>query len=258
MNVNALIGSHDVLFLVLDTLRFDVATQARIPNLRKLLPGGQWELRHAPGNFTYASHQAFFAGFLPTPALPGRHARLFSTRFDGSETTTSDTCVFDSKDIVSGFAQRGYRTVCIGGVGFFNPGNPLGKVLPGYFQESHWSAETGVTAKDSTRAQVEIAERVLASSKQRVFLFINVSALHQPNCHYLPGATEDSVQTHAAALEYVDAQLPPLFAALRARGPSLCIVCSDHGTAYGEDGFHGHRLNHPVVSNVPYAEFIQS
>ncbi|MBS1153165.1 MAG: hypothetical protein H6Q89_4863 [Myxococcaceae bacterium] len=257
MNVNALIGTHDVLFLVLDSLRFDVATQARIPNLRKLLPGGQWELRHAPGNFTYASHQAFFAGFLPTPARPGPHPRLFSTRFEGSQTTTDDTCVFDSKDLVSGFAQRGYRTVCIGGVGFFNPGNALGQVLPGYFQESHWSVETGVTARDSTRAQVELATRVLGSAgKQRVFLFINVSALHQPNCHYLEGASVDSVRTHAAALEYVDAQLPPLFEALRARGPALCLVGSDHGTAYGEDGFHGHRHNHPVVTNVPWAEFV--
>lgn len=256
MNANALVGTHDVLFLVLDTLRFDVAQQARIPFLRKLLPGGQWELRHAPGNFTYASHQAFFAGFLPTPATPGRHPRLFATRFGGSETTTPDTCVFDAPDIVRGFAQRGYRTVCIGGVGFFNPANALGAVLPSYFQEAHWSEATSVTAKDSTRAQVAIAVDVLQRVRQRVFLFINVSALHQPNKHYVPGATEDSVQTHAAALEYVDAQLPPLFEALKARGPALCIVCSDHGTAYGEDGFHGHRLNHPVVANVPYAEFV--
>ena len=256
MNANALVGTHDVLFLVLDTLRFDVASAARIPNLRALLPGGQWELRHAPGNFTYASHQAFFAGFLPTPATPGRHPRLFSTRFGGSETTTPDTCVFDAPDIVRGFAQRGYRTVCIGGVGFFNPANALGAVLPSYFQEAHWSEETSVTAKDSTRAQVSLAVDVLQRVKQRVFLFINVSALHQPNKHYVPGAAEDSLETHAAALEYVDAQLPPLFAALKARGPALCIVCSDHGTAYGEDGFHGHRLNHPVVSNVPYAEFV--
>lgn len=256
MNANALVGTHDVLFLVLDTLRFDVASAARIPNLRKRLPGGQWELRHAPGNFTYASHQAFFAGFLPTPAKPGRHPRLFATRFGGSETTTGETCVFDAPDIVRGFASRGYRTVCIGGVGFFNPANALGQVLPSYFQEAHWSEATGVTAKDSTRAQVSLAVDVLGRVKERVFLFINVSALHQPNKHYVEGATEDSLATHAAALEYVDAQLPPLFDALKARGPSLCIVCSDHGTAYGEDGFYGHRLNHPVVSNVPYAEFV--
>ena len=32
-------------------------------------------------------------------------------------------------------------------------------------------------------------------------------------------------------------------------------MCSDHGTAYGEDGYWGHRLSHPVVWTVPYAEF---
>ena len=57
-----------------------------------------------------------------------------------------------------------------------------------------------------------------------------------------------------AALAYVDGQLAPLFAALRRRAPLLAIVCSDHGTAYGEDGYAGHRLAHPVVWEVPYAE----
>jgi hypothetical protein len=45
-----------------------------------------------------------------------------------------------------------------------------------------------------------------------------------------------------------------LFEALRRRGPSAAIVCSDHGTCYGEDGYTGHRLAHPVVWTVPYAE----
>ena len=89
-----------------------------------------------------------------------------------------------------------------------------------------------------------------------MFLFLNVSAIHQPNCCYLNGTTADSLATHAAALAYVDAQLPPLFDALRRRGSAMCVICSDHGTAYGEDGFQGHRLAHPVVWTVPYAEFV--
>ena len=91
---------------------------------------------------------------------------------------------------------------------------------------------------------------------RRVFLFLNVSAVHQPNHFYLSGARADSLATHAAALEYVDRQLPPLFAAMQRRAGVLCIVCSDHGTAYGEDGYQGHRLAHPVVWTVPYAEFV--
>jgi arylsulfatase A-like enzyme len=73
---------------------------------------------------------------------------------------------------------------------------------------------------------------------------------------YIPGASADSLQTHAAALEYVDGQLPPLFAALQGRGPTLAILCSDHGTAYGEDGYSGHRIGHPTVWTVPYAEIV--
>ncbi len=260
MNANALIGTHDVLFVVLDCLRFDVARDelaaGRTPNLGALIP--KWEERHAPGTFTFASHQAFFAGFLPTPALPGRHPRLFATRFGGSETITPDTCVFEAPDIVHGLAQRGYRTICVGGVGFFNPANPLGKILPGFFDEAHWSPQLGVTDPESTRHQVALAcARLEAVPKsKRAFVFVNVSALHQPNKHYLPGATADSKESQAAALRYVDSQLPPLFAAMRERGPSLCIISSDHGEAYGDDGYFGHRLAHPSVWTVPYAQLV--
>jgi hypothetical protein len=260
VNMNEVVGTHDVLFLVFDTLRFDVAVDewrgGRTPNLARVLPATGWEERHTPGSFTYAAHQAFFAGFLPTPARPGRHPRPFAIRFGGSETTTGDTCVFDAPDLVRGFASRGYRTICIGGVGFFNPENPLGRVLPSYFDEAHWSVEMGVTDPRSTEHQVRLACARLEAVKERVFLFINLSALHQPNKHYVPGATEDSKDTHAAALRSVDSQLPPLFEAFRKRGPTLALLMSDHGTCYGDDGFVGHRLAHPAVWTVPYAEVL--
>jgi hypothetical protein len=262
IDANASIGTHDVLFLTLDTLRFDVAQEAlargRTPNLAALLPGGQWEERHSPGSFTYAAHHAFFAGFLPTPAAPGPHGRLFAARFAGSETTTLQTCVFDARDIVSGLAGRGYHTVCIGGVGFFNQQNPLGRVLPGLFAESHWSPALGVTDPQSTENQVALACEILQTlpESRRVFLFINISALHQPNCIFASGEERDTPETQAAALAYVDRHLPALFRAMQRRGPVLAILCSYHGTAYGEDGYIGHRVAHPVVWTVPYAEFI--
>lgn len=257
-----LIGTHDVLLMAIDTLRYDVARDAirsgRTPNLAAVLPGGDWEERHSPASFTYAAHQAFFAGFLPTPVSPGKHPRPFAVRFPGSETATDRTCILDAPDIVSGLGTLGYHTICIGGVGFFNKESPLGSVLPGLFAESHWGPELGVTDPRSAENQVALAVERLAAVRadRRVFLFVNISAVHQPNRFYLEGAVEDSIASHAAALEYVDRCLPPLFDAMRRRGPALAIVCSDHGTAYGEDGYHGHRLGHPVVWTVPYAEFI--
>jgi hypothetical protein len=260
-DMNGIVGSHDLLMVVLDTLRYDVAdrllTQGRTPCLAGVLPPGGWERRHAPGNFTYSAHQAIFAGFLPTPDAPGRHPRLFALRFQGSETSTANTCVLDGPNIVDGLTRRGYHTACIGGVGFFNKQNPLGRVLPGLFAESHWSPALGVTDPHSTRNQVRLAQRILEQLPQgrRLFLFINVSALHQPNRFYLEGTSHDSLESHSAALEYVDSQLPPLFEALRRRRPCYCLIFSDHGTAYGEDGYFGHRLAHPTVWTVPFAHF---
>ena len=262
LDVRSMLGTHDVLMITLDTLRYDVALAAaeagETPVLTKAMGGQPWEKRHTPGTFTYAAHHAFLAGFLPTPARPGRHPRLFAAAFAGSETTVETTAVFEAPTIVAGFRGAGYRTVCIGGVGFFNPATPLGRVLPGLFDEAHWSRALGVTDPRSTEHQVNLARERLAAFPvpRRVFLFINVSALHQPNRFYLAGAQEDGIDTHRAALRYVDGALAPLFEAFRARGPTLALIMSDHGTAYGEDGYYGHRLSHPSVLDVPFAAFV--
>jgi len=267
LDAAACLGTHDVLFITLDTLRFDVAVAAleagQTPNLAELLTDDGWERRHSPASFTYAAHTAFFAGFLPTPAAPRDqnpegHSRLFATRFPGSETTGQGTLVFDTADIVTGFAAAGYRTICIGGVGFFNKQSALGSALPDLFAESWWEERFGVTRQDSTAHQVACAldRRSKVAAGKRVFMFINVSALHQPNCGFLQGADTDSPASQQAALAYVDTQLGPLLTEMRSQAPLLTIICGDHGTAYGEDGYHGHRIGHPTVWDVPYLETI--
>ncbi|GGK88127.1 membrane protein [Planomonospora parontospora subsp. parontospora] len=261
-DMNRIVGSHDLLLVTLDTLRHDVADEllraGRLPNLARALPGGRWERRHSPGSFTYAAHAAILAGFLPTPAAPGPHPRLFAATFPGSETTGQGTWVFDAPDLPTGLAAAGYRTICVGGVGFFNKLTPLGSVLPGMFAESHWEPGFGVTSPTSFEEQVACAERAVARADGPVFLFVNVSALHQPNWFHLAGATRehgDGAESHAAALEYVDRHIGRLFALVSRERPGFAIVCSDHGTAYGEDGYVGHRIGHEVVWTVPYGEF---
>ncbi|MBU2670868.1 STM4013/SEN3800 family hydrolase [Actinoplanes bogorensis] len=262
--MRALIPSHDLLFVTLDTLRYDVAVAemaaGRTPTLEKHLPDGRWERRHTPASFTYAAHHAFFAGFLPTPVTPGPHERLFAARFAGSETSGPTTYVFDAADLPGGLAADGYHTVCLGGVGFFNPGAPLGRVLPGLFAESHWEPAFGVTAPDGLGAQIERLDSIVAGlpATRPLFTFVNVSALHQPNQHYLsPAGHHDDLTSHAAALRYVDGRLEDLFSLVTSRGrPCLVIICSDHGTLYGEDGHVGHRVAHEAVWTVPYSHFV--
>jgi len=261
MNMNEVVKRMHVLFVTLDSLRYDVAaalfSEARTPHFQQYLPDG-WQKCHSPGNFTYAAHHAFFAGFLPTPAANAKAPRLFAARFAGSETTDTYTQVFNTADIVTGFAEQGFRTICIGGVGFFNKQTALGQVLPSFFQESYWSPAYGVTDKDSTRNQFEKAAQLVTTAQQeQLFLFINVSAIHQPNYFYQPGASTDTLQSHGAALQYVDGQLPVLLDAFRQKDrDTFCIFCSDHGTAYGEDNYYGHRVAHATVWEVPMATFI--
>jgi hypothetical protein len=263
MDMHSIVGQADVLFLTLDCLRLDVARAAlaagRTPALGGWLAPEGWEARETPGTFTLAAHLAFFHGFLPTPLGPGPHPRLFAVAFDGSLTIVPTTYVFEgAENIIAGFRDRGYRTYCVGGVGFFNKRTPLGRVLPRFFAESVWSPDLGVTARDSTANQVRVALDWLASVPlgERALVFMNVSATHPPHAHYLPGSAEDGPASQEAALAYVDSQLPPLFDALRRRGRCFCLVMADHGEAHGEDGRRGHRIAHPSVTTVPYAHFI--
>src|SRR5262249_19156385 len=151
--------------------------------------------------------------------------------FPGSETVGPQTCVLDGPDIVNGLRRRGYRTICIGGVGFFNPQTSLGRVFPGLFDESHWAVELGVADPHSFEHQIELVREALRrlSPSELAFLFVNVSALHQPNCIFSRGATEDSPETQADALAYVDFHFRDLIETLTAVGPWHAIVCSDHG-----------------------------
>lgn len=256
----ALVGTHDIALITLDTLRHDVAVAAMVagetPTLARLLPGG-WEERHSPATFTYAAHRAFFAGFLPTPARPGRHERAFALAFPDSRSVGPSTCRLDGTDIVDGLRRRGYRTICVGGVAFFNPGTALGAELTGLFEEAHWQPAFAVEAPRGFEAQVACAEAALAEPDQRLrFTFVNVSSLHAPTRHYLKGAGEDGVASQRAALAYVDRHLGRLVRALTARNPCWIVLCSDHGTAFGEDGYSGHCLAHPVVWSVPYGEAV--
>ena len=262
IDARALVGKANILFITFDSLRLDVAQCALekglTQNLAKLLPDRCWEARHTPATFTYPAHHSFFTGFLPTPVNPKRHTRLFASRFAGSQTISNKTFLFDEATLPEALAAKGYHTACIGGVAFFNLRSKLGSVLPSLFQEKHWHPSFGVTNPQSTKNQVICALNILKSlsHSELIFLFINISATHKPSSIFLDGAEEDSTETQIAALAYTDSTLPPLFDTLAERGPCLVILCSDHGTTFCEDGFEGHRVAHPTVWNVPYAEFV--
>jgi hypothetical protein len=177
-------------------------------------------------------------------------------RFAGSRSIGPDTLVLDAPCLISGARRAGYRTICIGGTQFFDPRAPLGATLPRLFDEAHWSREMGVTSRSASARQLTLAAQRLAAfpASERVLLFLNAAATHPPTRLFVRGARAESPATQLAALADLDRHLPVLIDALRARGGAVGIVCSDHGTCFGEDGYTGHRVAHDQVWTVPYAE----
>lgn len=259
IDMNRVIGNSNILFVVLDALRFDVAQdqflKGNLPHFSQYLPEDGWEKRYSPASFTYPAHKAFFAGFLPTKMDVQVTPRLFASSFQGSESTTAQTFTFKENDFISALRNRSYATFCIGGVGFFNKQTKISKEFPDLFEESIWSEKLGVTEKESTQNQFHIAKEWLEKINDQFCLFINVSAIHQPNYFYIRKEKTDDLESHAAALRYVDTQLPLLMDAVKSKGKCFCIFCSDHGSSYGEDGHWGHRNGHSTVMQVPYIHF---
>lgn len=262
VNMNEVVSSCDILFLCLDTLRYDVAKALEesgdTPVLNRY---GPWRKCQAPGNFTYPSHQAMFAGFLPlaydAANMLEREMLFFPKHVGMGPKAPEGAYCFSGPTFVEGLANDGYLTCCIGGVSFFDKRSDLGRVFPAMFQHSFWQPAFGCPVKESIDHQVEFAIDRLRRfpQEQRVMMYINVSAIHYPNYFYLPGQQTDNLQTHAAALRYVDSRLEPLLEAFAQRHRTFVMVCSDHGTCYGEDGRTFHGFNHPLVNTIPYKHF---
>ena len=138
MNINKLIPYTDIVFITLDSLRYDAAQElfleGDLPNFEKWLPKEGWEERYTPASFTFPAHHAFFSGFLPTKIHQKITPRLFASQFHGSESTDTNTYTFTEDTLVTALANEGYKTVCIGGVGFFNKQTAISRVFPNMFQ----------------------------------------------------------------------------------------------------------------------------
>ena len=167
LDMNQVVGTHDILMLCFDTLRYDVSKEEEAAGRTPVLNshGGEWEKRHAPGNFTYPSHFAIFAGFLPSPAEPhslrSRNWLFFPVQAGTGRIPPKGSYPFTEATFVQSLAHTGYETICIGGVNFFSKRNELGRVFPGYFTKSYWLPTFGCTAPDSTEKQIDFALKKL-------------------------------------------------------------------------------------------------
>ena len=263
VDMNQVVGKTDILLVCLDTLRYDVAAKEEAQGTTPVLNRyGSWKKCQAPGNFTWPSHHAMFAGFLPADCdaknLADREMLFFPKQIGMGKKAPRGAYGFSGGTIMEGLEKEGYDTWCVGGVSFFDKRSDLGKVFPGYFRKSYWNPSFGCGVKDSTKNQVDFILKKLdgADPEQNIFMYLNVDAIHYPNYFYLEGSSYDTAASHGAALRYVDGELGRLFDRWKEkRGETFVICCSDHGTCYGEDGCQFHGINHPIVNTIPYKHF---
>ncbi len=271
INMNEIVSTHNIFMICLDSLRLDVARHAEqqqfTPTINQY---GAWEHRHAPGNFTFPAHMAIFSGFFPSPVTRvSKEVRKKSWRASWSPfiakhgelglAPQSNAFAFDGDNLVKGLAKIGFRTLCVGGVTFFDKRSDLGKIMPAFFEESYWRPSFSTRIKEGVCNQVDFLIQKCEESADdaKIFAYLNIATTHYPTHQYLENAPEvESFESQVAALSYVDPELARLFTYAKSKRPTCVILFSDHGTCFGEDGFYFHGHSHAVVMNVPYKQFI--
>ena len=256
---------ESVLFVTLDSCRFDSFRDAHVPALKSISPLYKAQ---APSYFTYGSHAAFWMGFTPgvsslhkVPWLNPKFGKLFRMSHSAVSSHGEDAFELYGSNIIDGFRRLGYHTIGSGAVAWFDQSTSTGSVLSEPFDEFWYSGNTS-----NLRAQLSWLFRqiLLYGHNRPLFVFLNVGETHVPYWH--EGANWDqwpspcipfggnqcslseSRRRQISCLEWVDIQLVPLLNAFR---NSTTLVCSDHGDCWGEDGLWEHGISHPATLTVP-------
>lgn len=254
--------SRSILFVTLDSCRYDAFVEARAPNLKSLAPLCRAQ---SPSHFTYGSHSAFFMGFTPGDAsrreayVNPKYGKIFRMEGGGHPGAAPPHVTLSGHNIIDGLKNSGYRAIGTGAVNWFNPERPTGRVLSADFDAFAFAAGPKLQAQlewiDATLAQVPAG--------MPSFVFLNIAETHVPYYYkdapwdpaYNPcvafGEQNDAAESRrrqVACVEWCDRILEPL---LERFAKDSVIVCSDHGDCWGEDGLWEHGVSHEKTLEVP-------
>ena len=256
---------ESVLFLTLDSCRFDSFQDAYIPHLKALAP---LHKAQAPSYFTYGSHAAFWMGFTPgissaakVPLLNPKSGKLFRMSHSAASCHGDDAFELAGSNIIEGFRGLGYHTIGTGAVAWFDISTPTGSILAAPFDQFWYSGKTW-----NLRAQLSwLFQQIKEQGHERpLFVFLNVGETHVPYWHedanWQPWPSpcipfgggqcsrSESRRRQIACLEWVDSKLAPL---LDAFNSCTILACADHGDCWGENGLWEHGVSHPSTLTVP-------
>jgi len=254
-------GEKSVLFITLDSCRYDTFQDADAPHLKGV---GRLYRAMAPGNFTYSSHAAMFVGFTPgvaalrEPFVNPKCGKIFKIVGAGYPGKGTEHITLEGSNIIEGFKRKGHLTLGSGAVGWFDPRTETGKLLTADFDKFYYPQNEYSLAK-----QIDWLSESLVDIRKPVFVFLNVGETHVP--YYYEGAqwsakdnpcmpfsdknnAEECRRRQRECLEYVDRRLGPLIEAFH---DATTVICADHGDCWGEDGLWEHGIHHGKVLEVP-------
>lgn len=251
-----------ILFITLDSCRFDTFESADIPNLKAV---GDFYSAMAPGNFTYGSHAAMFVGFTPGIAsraesfINPKHGKIFKMTAGDFSGPGKHFIMLTGTNIVDGFNRLGYTTIGTGAVGWFDPDIETGRHLSNDFKKFYYCSDRPF----SLSKQLQWLNDNLPEDNNPVFCFINIGETHVP--YYYDGApwdynhnpcvpfsemndAQECRRRQKACLEYIDSHIGYLLESFMC---GTTLICADHGDCWGEDGLWEHGIHHEKVLEVP-------
>lgn len=269
-------GARNLVFVTLDSCRYDTFAEARTPVLSGL---GIAECRYSYASWTAPAHYNLLLGLLPHCNPQGTYAgKAYIEEFRGHERRLgfplmTPNRAMDSFYFPTFLQDAGYFTGALVSLSALSPASPINRGFDRFRQMSR---------HNDMRAMLS---ELWFPADRPAFWLLNVGETHYPYAlpnedpahwpkltgahgvfrHFSAGTSasvprffdlDQMAELRARqvrAVEYLDGVFGELFAIL----PSNTWICimGDHGELFGEDGFFGHGpIQHPKVLEVPFLE----
>lgn len=285
----SIVKTKNVLFIVLDSCRYDTAKNAYIPTMCSLGP-----LRKActHGSYTIPAHLAFFSGHLPVvlrkPFLAyysESKKQLWRIKIGPTRDTRESGILLRGNNVLEGYEKMGFFILGVGGVTQFSNGSLLRKYFKNFIYYGQNLDEEPLKPRKKELFPLNHIDKIVAKIKghDKWFLFINCPETHYPydygngisndvaigfdkikDCLNLRECINKNIDNklfaklklmQINAVEKIDKKIKSLVDKLPKHRDILVVICGDHGENFGEyfEGKRrwGHLFPSTQVMNVP-------
>ncbi len=269
---------NHLVFVVLDSCRYDSFVSAQKPNLTRL---GTPEARYSYASWTSPSHYAYLMGMIPHQSPRGVFAsEVYKTEFSRWVDRLGIAGLSFKKfvpylSLPKVLQEHGYRTVARVSLPVLNNFTSINKFFDDYkLMENHNDFGGMIEQLDFSRPQPHFYFFNLGETHYPYMLdpktMPHISGVHgvfkRMDDHSMQGEESaagdrffDDAQMHELhqqqirCVEHVDNLMARLYA--KVPDNTYLIVTADHGELFGEGGYFGHGpVMHEKVFEVPYLE----